>query len=149
MRSCSWVFRPRRINIYNFENSDTRNIAVIVVMPVNCQEKFEHRLKSATVYQTFRINFNSHSDFHVPLLIMFTMTQSETDHICLIRKYKTKNKLFFFYFKCDLFYKSRQKSSSTRKSSGQTYIVFIFVIKGKTVLPVLPKHCVTIVNFTI
>ena len=57
MRSFTWVFRPRRIYTYNVQDSDTSNIAVIVVMLVNWQKKFEHRLKkSATVKLTKNIN---------------------------------------------------------------------------------------------
>ena len=57
MRSLGWVFRPRRIFIYNFESSDTSNIAVIVVMPVNWQEKVRASTqKSATVKLTKNIN---------------------------------------------------------------------------------------------
>ena len=57
MRSFSSVFRPRRINIYNFESSFTSNIAVIVVMPVNWQEKVRASTqKSATVKLTKNIN---------------------------------------------------------------------------------------------
>ena len=53
MRSLGWVFRPRRIFIYSFESSDTSNIAVIVVMPVNWQETVRASTqKSATVELT-------------------------------------------------------------------------------------------------
>ena len=57
MRSLGWVFRPRRIFVCNFESSDTSNIAVIVVMPVNWQEKVRASTqKSATVKLTKNIN---------------------------------------------------------------------------------------------
>ena len=46
MRSFSWVFRPKRIYLYNFESSDTRNIGVIVVMP----GKKGSNIDSKTVY---------------------------------------------------------------------------------------------------
>ena len=47
MRSFSWVFRPRRIYIYNFESSNTGYIADIVVMPVNWQEKVRASTKKS------------------------------------------------------------------------------------------------------
>ena len=39
MRSVNWLFGPLRIHTYNFKSFYTSYIAVIVVMPVNWQEK--------------------------------------------------------------------------------------------------------------
>ena len=50
MRLVSWVFGPMSMHPYNFESFCTSLISVIVIMPVNWQEKVRASTKkSATV----------------------------------------------------------------------------------------------------
>ena len=58
MRLVSWVFGPMSIHPYNFESFCTSYISVIVIMPVNWQEKVRASTQTKAQLLTL-LNFSS------------------------------------------------------------------------------------------